>query len=236
MHDYYGIRNKCNILKQNLSSMKAIRPVLVVFLFALTNLASAMQNIHRLTTEDTTGLITLPVRWLDFNVTQHENSVLLKWSTLHEQGIKSFAVERSDTGNDFKVLGSVIANGNSSTYQEYQFEDPQPLPGHSYYRITSEDENGFRTISLIRKVHYNNHAHSNPLELRNVFVSGKTIHFSPVINTQKQSRLYIYTHAGRLALTTIVNNHTTQVQASSLKGGIYFLSTGYQAKSIVVGN
>jgi len=216
--------------------MKAIRPVLFVYLCALANLASAMNDINKHRTGDTTGLITLPVRWLDFKIIQHENSVLLKWSTLHEQGIKTFTVERSDKGNDFRMIGSVIASGNSSTYLEYQYEDLEPIPGHSYYRITCEDENGFRTISLIRKVHYNNIKRAVPLELRNIYVNGKTIHFSPVFNHQHQSRLYIYTRACRLALTAIVNNQTTQVQATSLKEGIYFLSTGYDARSIIVGN
>jgi hypothetical protein len=216
--------------------MKAIRPVLLVYLCVLTNLASGMDKINRNTTEDTTGLIALPVRWLDFKVIQHENSVILKWSTLHEQGIKTFTIERSDMGNDFRRIGSVIATGNSSSYFEYQYEDLEPIPGHSYYRITCEDENGFRTISLIRKVHYNHIKRPAPLELRNIYVNGKTIHFSPVFNREHQSRLYIYTRAGRLALTAIVNNHTTQVQATSLKEGIYYLSTGYDAQSIIVGN
>ena len=216
--------------------MKAIRPVLLVYLCALTSFAAAMDHIDRHNTGDTTGLITLPVRWLEFKVIQHENSVLLKWSTLHEQGIKTFTIERSDKGNDFKMIGSVIASGNSSTYLQYQYEDLEPIPGHSYYRITCEDENGFRTVSLVRKVHNNNIRRQVPLELRNIYVNGKTIYFSPIFNRQHQSRVYIYTRAGRLAMTAIVNNHTTQVQATSLKEGIYFLSTGYDARSIIVGN
>ena len=216
--------------------MKAIRPVLVIFLCAVTNLAFALDNGQMTITGDTAGLTTLPVRWLDFNVTQYENAVFLKWSTLHEQGIKTFTIERSERGNEFRPLGSVIANGNSSTYQEYSYQDHDPLPGRSFYRITCEDENGFRTISLIRKVQIKNGKRSAPLELRNVYVSGKTIHFSPVFYRQDQSRLYIYTRAGRLALTAIVNTHSTQLEVSGLKEGIYYLSTGYDTRSIVVGN
>ena len=216
--------------------MKAIRLVLLVCLCAFTNLALAMNYVTNLSRIDTTGLATLPVRWLDFNVTQQVNSVMLKWSTLHEQGIKTFTIERSNKGNDFRTIGSVSANGNSSTYLQYQFEDLEPLAGHSFYRITCEDENGFRTISLIGRVHYNHTRRTVPLELRNIYVNGKTIHFSPVFNRQHPSRLYIYTRAGRLALTAVVNNHTTQVQATNLKEGIYFLSTGYEVQSIVVGN
>jgi hypothetical protein len=216
--------------------MKAIRPVLLVCLCALTNFASAMGNLPTNSPKDTTGLVTLPVRWLNFNITQHENSVLLKWSTLHEQGLKTFTIERSEKGNDFRAVGSVSASGNSSIYLEYQFEDLEPAPGHSFYRITCEDENGFRTVSLIRRVHYNILRQTVPLELRNIYVNGKTIHFSPIFNRQQQSRLYIYTRAGRLALTAPVNNHTTQLHATSLKEGIYFLSTGYETRAIIVGN
>src|SRR6478609_3420317 len=79
--------------------------------------------------KDTTSPMILPVHCLDFTAIQKEKSVFLKWSTLHEDGIKRFTIERSDDGNDFHEIGSTMANGNSSKLQEYQFEDLQPQPG-----------------------------------------------------------------------------------------------------------
>ena len=214
--------------------MKAMRPVLLAILCTLSIQGFALDRVHGIADDDTTGLTTLPVRWLEFSLIQNEHSVSLKWSTLHEQGIKIFRIERSDKGNDFRQIGSVVANGNSSKIQEYYFEDTEPLPGHSYYRISCEDENGFKTISIIRKVHYTKSKH--PIELRNVYVNRKAIHFSPVLNHRNQPRLFIYSRTGRLAFSTTVNSYTTQVDLSSLQAGIYYLSTGYQVWPVILVN
>ena len=162
--------------------MKALCPVLLFFACTLITRADAMDIANTAITKDTTGPILLPVRWLHFTAAQNEKSVILKWSTLHEQGIKRFTIERSTRGNDFRELGYMTANGNSSTYLEYQYEDLKPIPGNCYYRVTCEDENGFQTISLIRKINYNKGKPAVPFELRNVYVSGKTIHLTPVFH------------------------------------------------------
>ncbi|HSB92583.1 MAG TPA: hypothetical protein VLC28_05675, partial [Flavitalea sp.] len=108
------------------------------------------------------------------------------------------------------------------------------LPGHSYYRVSCEDENGFTTTSIIRKVHYTNS--KRPIELRNVYVNRKAIHFSTVLNHQDQPRLFIYSRTGRLAFSTTLNSYTTQVDLSSLQAGIYYLSTGYQVWPVILVN
>ncbi|HSB92784.1 MAG TPA: hypothetical protein VLC28_06680, partial [Flavitalea sp.] len=106
--------------------MKAMRPVLLAILCTLSIQAFASDPVRASAGDDTTGLTTLPVRWLEFSVIQNEHSVSLKWSTLHEQGIKIFSIERSDKGNDFRQISTVRANGNSSKIQEYHFQDMEP--------------------------------------------------------------------------------------------------------------
>jgi hypothetical protein len=109
-----------------------------------------------------------------------------------------------------------MANGNSSKLQEYQFEDLQPQPGISYYRVNCEDENNFQTNSLIRKINYHGRP-ALPLELHNIYVTGKTIHLTPVFFQHQQSWIYIYSQTGKLALKAMVSAHTKQVQASNLR-------------------
>jgi len=224
---------KCKIFYY-LLAMKSICLLLVVFVSTfMSSTAQAANSYSKFLFQDTASPIVLPVHWLDFTAVQKEKSVFLKWSTLHEQGIMRFKIERSNKGNEFREIGTAIANGNSSTFLEYQFEDLQPIPGISYYRVTCEDENGFRTMSLIRKINYQGRL-AHPLELRNIYVTGKTIHLTPVFFQHQQSWIYIYSQTGKLALKAMVNTHTSQVQASNLKEGIYFLSTGFETSPIIL--
>ena len=216
--------------------MKVIALVMLVVTSTLFHSVHGMDRLNRFNTTDTSAPVLLPVRWLNFYAIQKENSIFLEWSTLHEQGIKQFIIERSIAGNDFIEAGRVAANGNSSTFMQYKFEDPQPVTGNSYYRVTCEDENGFMTISLIRKVNFKKGRSAAPFELRNIYVNGKTIHLTPVFHMGKKSTVYLFTRAGRLALTAAVNSQTTKIEASALKGGIYFLSTGYTTSPVIIGN
>jgi hypothetical protein len=214
--------------------------VMVAVILAVTCINAksgyGMDCLYGLKTEDTSRPIILPAHWLDFTAAQEETSVLLKWSTLDEQGIKRFIIERSTAGNDFLEIGTAAAIGNSSKLQNYEFEDVEPITGNSYYRVSCEDENGFMTITLIRKVNFKNRKSTPPVELKNIYVTGKTIHLTPVFHSDDQSIVYLFTRAGRLALTSIVNKYTNTIETSALKGGIYFLSTGYTTSAVIIGD
>jgi hypothetical protein len=216
--------------------MKVMATLVLVIICIHANCAYGLDRSNMLITADTTRPIILPVHWLGFSAAREESSVLLKWSTLDEQGIKRFIIERSTVGNEFLEIGSVAANGNSSQLQQYKFEDLEPIPGISYYRVRCEDENGFMAMSLIRKVSIKKQRLTPPIELRNIYVTGKTIHLTPVFHSNDQSIVYLYTRAGRLALTSIVSKYTTRIEASALKGGIYFLSTGHTTNAVIIGD
>jgi hypothetical protein len=216
--------------------MKVIGLVMLVVTSTVFHSVHGMDRLKRFSTTDTTAPVLLPVHWLNFYAIQKERSIILEWSTLHEQGIKQFIIERSIVGNDFVEVGRVAANGNSSTFMQYKYEDLQPVTGNSYYRVTCEDENGFNTISLIRKVNFKTGGSAAPLELRNIYVNRKTIHLTPIFHIGEKSTVYLFTRAGRLALTAAINSQTTKIEASALKGGIYFLSTGYTTSPVIIGN
>ncbi|MEI8135547.1 MAG: hypothetical protein WCH46_10835 [bacterium] len=45
------------------------------------------------------------------------DAIVLEWQSGTENGVKSFAIERSDSKtNDFKEIGTVSASGNNSSY------------------------------------------------------------------------------------------------------------------------
>lgn len=102
----------------------------------------------------TCAQILLPVEWLDFQarLINDEREVRCLWLTASETNNDYFTVERSADGYEFVAIGQVAGSGNSSVTNSYQWVDPRPLPGRSYYRIRQTDYNGQTDHSPIRSV------------------------------------------------------------------------------------
>jgi hypothetical protein len=97
----------------------------------------------------------MPVTLAAFNANKHETSVSLKWSTVSEQNNKVFEIQRSMNGKSWKNIGSVNprnSNGNSSTLQNYEFMDTNPIAGLNYYRLKQIDQDNTFAYSTIRTV------------------------------------------------------------------------------------
>jgi len=77
--------------------------------------------------------------------------VSLNWNTEFEIDSKEFVVERSEA-TEFRSLGTVSSNGNSSTKKSYSFNDKNENAGTTYYRQKNVDLNGKFTYSEIRSV------------------------------------------------------------------------------------
>lgn len=60
---------------------------------------------------------------VDFRGEPGSNKVKLRWSTLSELKCKGFQIDRSLDKVEFSEIGFVKAVGNSSTRQDYEFED-----------------------------------------------------------------------------------------------------------------
>lgn len=96
---------------------------------------------------------TLPVTWLSFTAQNRDNeAVHLEWATASEKDADSFVIERSSNGKDFQLVGSVTASGTSNVRHDYNFTDPHPLIGRSYYRLRQVDFDGTFSYSEIRAV------------------------------------------------------------------------------------
>jgi hypothetical protein len=82
----------------------------------------------------------LPLNLTGFNASLTERNVHLTWSSLNEQNVKGFEVERSSNGNDFSSIGRVTATNRSRA--SYNFSDNAPLPGAAFYRLKMMDNDG----------------------------------------------------------------------------------------------
>ena len=85
------------------------------------------------------------IRITDFHGRRENNTVVLEWTTVEENGIKQFNVERTSDLNspNWISIGNIQAKGESSTQQLYSFRDTNIFKttnqGNFYYRLAILD-------------------------------------------------------------------------------------------------
>jgi len=83
----------------------------------------------------------LPVELGDFWLQVQSAGVELNWLTLSELNNAGFTVMGAGPEFNFQPIGYVAGVGTSPKIQQYQFIDPNPLPGLNLYRLRQEDFN-----------------------------------------------------------------------------------------------
>jgi Secretion system C-terminal sorting domain/GEVED domain len=84
----------------------------------------------------------LPIELLSFSGVVKNKSSLLKWQTATERNNSYFQIEHSINGLDFKSIGVVKGNGNSTGLKNYSFTHTNPTNGANYYRLKQVDIDG----------------------------------------------------------------------------------------------
>ncbi|MEY4604904.1 MAG: hypothetical protein RIT43_2196 [Bacteroidota bacterium] len=95
--------------------------------------------------------ILLPVELISIQAICSDNKkVDVTWTTASEHNSNYFRLDRSRNAEDWVVIGTIGAAGNSNTPIEYSIADDYPVPGINYYRLTQYDFNGtFETFDLV---------------------------------------------------------------------------------------
>src|SRR5690348_13807437 len=83
-----------------------------------------------------------PIQLTVFTVTCNNGEALVKWTTAAETNNDFFTIERTTDGINFDKVGTVKGAGNSVFNINYEFTDPTPLSGTSYYRLTQTSFDG----------------------------------------------------------------------------------------------
>jgi Secretion system C-terminal sorting domain len=95
----------------------------------------------------------LPVTYRAYNVVLQSNeTVKIDWITSAETQCDHYAVERSQDGTDFERIGTIAAQGNAETENEYAFYDDALPIGTSYYRLQQVDRNGQAAFTEVRSI------------------------------------------------------------------------------------
>jgi len=95
------------------------------------------------------GLNPLPVELTHFSATAKPVGISLAWATASEKNSDRFEVQRSAAGEVFETIGTVQAQGNSTSLAMYSYLDARPLPGRAYYRLRQVDVDRQFTFSTV---------------------------------------------------------------------------------------
>ena len=94
--------------------------------------------------------IATPVKLITFAGYEKYHNINLSWTTTNESKILAYEVQRSADGINFSKIGQVgPKDGNGGSIKEYNFVDPVPLPGKSYYRLRIVNIDATEEYSLI---------------------------------------------------------------------------------------
>jgi hypothetical protein len=167
-----------------------------------------------------------PVFWNVFEATAVKNSVTLTW-VVTEYNNKSFFIQHSTNGNDWKDVDSIKSKNSPLTLDDYHFTHINNLNGRQYYRIKQVDidvENiGYsKVLSVVLR------SETKKEEPR------ATISFSPnpakdqvrivsteIVDENVYTGAKIYDLSGKLVADKILQSHTNIIILTDLPIGIY---------------
>ena len=97
----------------------------------------------------------LPVELTAFDGTYNivKNTNELTWATASEKNTSYFEIQKSLDGENWKVIGNVLAVGNKMGVTDYSFADSQPTVGNNYYRLKiTDNDQTFEYSPIVRIV------------------------------------------------------------------------------------
>jgi hypothetical protein len=159
-----------------------------------------------------------PLNLTAFNASLTDRKVQLVWTSLNEQNVDGFEVERSNDGRNFASVGKVKASNRSEA--AYTFADHAPLAGLSYYRLKMIDNDGSVKYSSVVTID------NRKTVSANVFPNPTTGNLGvthPKATTG--ARISIMSAEGRQVKTFVVASGTVQtnLNVSDLSQGNYVL-------------
>jgi hypothetical protein len=159
----------------------------------------------------------LPIVLSSFGVSEKDCKALLNWKTISEINSDKFEVEYSTTLNgNFRKLITLLAKGNSSSGNNYQFSYSIENGVSYYFRLKMFEKDGTFKYSEIRKISCERN--------QEVFVTPSYTSGTFKIHGMKKGEniLGIYNNIGKLLKVINVTLETT-VDISNLSAGLYIL-------------
>jgi hypothetical protein len=175
----------------------------------------------------------LPIQLLYFTGTLENGETHLSWSTASEFNNDHFELERSPGVSGFTFFGSVKSQGNSNNPQTYQYIDPHPFDGYTYYRLKQVDLDGKFQYSKIISVQENTGFSCS------VYPNPATDAFTLSIHVASETsgRIDLVDVSGKVVLVKDIHlmsgANTVVWDISRLAQGIYFLRAEHMALPVM---
>ena len=176
--------------------------------------------------------IVLPVRFSNITGFEKLGGVQIDWTVYTEDNVEKFVVERSADGLNFDPVGNV----NATNISKYGYFDASPLPGISFYRLRSVDNDGRSGYSAIVKINlYKNDksitVYPNPVTGGYVSLQGSDLargNYAVKIFTVTGQQVFTqrFTHTGGAI------NQTIQLP-NGTKAGMYTMQLDYDGAKIM---
>lgn len=149
------------------------------------------------------------------------------WETLQEQNSSHFEMQASVNGQQWNVLGTVSAAGQSSFLKKYEYQYKESSPGVHYYRIRMVDFDGTSTFSSVATLQlldreaqaakFNNPVRNGWLE----------------ISMQQDQEIRIFRLNGEQVSSFSGKAGVNRIHIASFSAGIYILMIGEETYKIV---
>lgn len=175
----------------------------------------------------------LPVTGFNASAVRTNTAVSVKWETLSETNNSEFIVQKSSNGNDWTMIGSVAAEGNSNSRKEYSIADNNPS-ANNYYRIMQVDKDGQYTYSNTVTVYMTTVTKTTTFP--NPFVSA--VQVSMLSSEKEKVTIRLRDMTGKTVeqvewTLQKGNNNTTMNNLSQLPKGMYMITvTGQNGEQL----
>jgi hypothetical protein len=151
----------------------------------------------------------LPSSITDMSATYINNAVAIKWISNFEVNSDRFEIERSTDGINFKTIGSVAAQGNSTIKHDYSFTDEVRNSTSSkndlYYRLKLVDKDTKSTYSKVLVVRV----------YKTKAIQALSVTPNPAVNDIKVTAQL---NEAAMVVIKVMNNNGTEVMRKSVRG------------------
>lgn len=162
----------------------------------------------------------LPVELISFSAQAKSNDmVLVEWTTVNEENLDRYEVERSLDGENFEMVGYSFAAG-SLDETNYDFTDYAPKAGVNYYRLKSIDNDGSVSYSTVQSVLISDDTNAS----FDVYPNPASDHVNIIINAtdKAETMILLYNQTGQKIVDAQIDQDL-RLDTSKLAAGIYHL-------------
>ncbi|MFM2387767.1 MAG: hypothetical protein RL660_2524 [Bacteroidota bacterium] len=167
----------------------------------------------------------LSVTLINFSAKTDNCEAQLNWTTSSETNCEKFEIEKAETtSGEWKTIGSVIANGNSSTSATYNYTDENIFANTNVmYRLKIIDKDASFTYSQVLNTSINCDA-QNLVVFPNPVANGK---LTASLNGAEKVEANLTSVTGQQIKKVVLKKGANDVDVSELSNGVYFLNATF---------